>query len=417
GKKLHRQEQHRGGAAGRSGARPRTRPQLQPVPDGGEHLVRRLPAHAGALEPVPEQDREARAVPAHLYGRLGRHIGRHGGVPQLRGPPRHPLPPRLRRGRLLPRVPVLPELLVHARGARPAHDGAVHGVPHLGRLLRAHLGRHHGQHGRRPRAGRVAVAVPHRGRRDGRRGVRGVLCAAQLPAHDVVARRRGDGARRLAAAGGHWRGRLDGQRRADVLARLQDGAGGCQDVDPARPGLQHRRVGLHHQLLPHRRPDAGVQPGRLAAPHVPAVRPLRDHDVPQRVARRPHGRAVPAHRAAALRGHGGLHPRGGDAHHGAAVRVDDAHGAGHLHGVHDGARVDQQLAAAAAGQAGGGAGVHQRGQQLQQHLRELPVPKERRAAVHGGLRAQLRRVLRGRLRGDGAADGAGPVEPQAGEGR
>ncbi|KDN63251.1 putative pantothenate transporter liz1 [Colletotrichum sublineola] len=70
-------EQHRGRTPGRPGTRSQAGPGIQSVSDGGEHLVRRLPAHAGALEPAPQQDREARAVPAHLYGRLGRHLRRN----------------------------------------------------------------------------------------------------------------------------------------------------------------------------------------------------------------------------------------------------------------------------------------------------------------------------------------------------
>lgn len=79
-------------------------------------------------------------------------------------------------------------------------------------------------------------------------------------------------------------------------------------------------------------------------------------------------------------------------------------------------RMDQQHDPAPARQARRSSGLHQRRQQLQQHLRLVPVSQERRPALHGGHGGQLRDGICGGVRGDGDACRAGEAEPQAGEG-
>lgn len=60
------------------------------------------------------------------------------------------------------------------------------------------------------------------------------------------------------------------------------------------------------------------------------------------------------------------------------------------------------------------AGLHQRRQQLQQHLRVLPVPQERGPALHGRHDRQLRHRVHRRVRRDPHARRPGAAEQEAG---
>lgn len=88
-------------------------------------------------------------------------------------------------------------------------------------------------------------------------------------------------------------------------------------------------------------------------------------------------------------------------------------GPSRLHGLCRRAGLDQQHASPATGQAGRGARFHQRRQQLQQHLCQLHVSQERRAAVRGRVCGQLLHVIHRHLRGDGAEIHAGAAQQEA----
>lgn len=237
---------------------------------------------------------------------------------------------------------LLSQLLVHAQGARRPHHVPVRRLAHLGCLFGPHLGRHHGQPGRRPRPASVAMAFPDRGRHHGRGGHCRRLCAAQLSADDAVADGAGGGHGGLATGARHWRGRLGHQRRADILPGLHGRGQGRQDVGfgkstrttatrvsfwisrltgrrQARHPVWQCLCGFHYQLLSQCCRDTQILQGQDAAPHRAAVCAGRLDHASQRVARRQDGREILARIPTALSCHGNVHHCGMHNQRGGAI--------------------------------------------------------------------------------------------------
>lgn len=182
------------------------------------------------------------------------------------------------------------------------------------------------------------------------------------------------------------------------------------------PAILLRGQRLRDQLLPDRGLHAGVQQRQLAPADGAAVRALRAHLVRQRLARRQDGRALLARHLAPGHQHGRQHHR---RHHhlpGAPLPEHDAHGPGRLHGLRRRPRLDQQHPAPPARQARRGAGLYQRREQHELHLRLLHVSQLGRAALHCRHVGQLYHVLYRHLRRHGAAFHARPAEQEAGQG-
>ena len=86
----------------------------------------------GPLKSPAQQNRQTRRLPPHSNGHLGRHFRLHRRSDLLRRHDRHPVLSRIRGGRLLPRLPVLPLLLVYKERAGFEDCAAVCGQFDLG---------------------------------------------------------------------------------------------------------------------------------------------------------------------------------------------------------------------------------------------------------------------------------------------
>ena len=114
---------------------------------------------------------------------------------------------------------------------------------------------------------------------------------------------------------------------------------------PDGPSLLFRSLRHRYQSLPHRRRDSRILRCRLPTSHSPALRPGSHDHVPERLARRPHGRTLfPHHHPPLLLRHR-FYNRCHYYSRGAAVFRNDADARRRVHRVRGCTSLDQQYAA------------------------------------------------------------------------
>lgn len=108
----------------------------------------------------PQQIRQTIHLPPHMHDHMGYHFRLDRRRREFRRPSRRAFCPRVCRGCLLPRVPILFVLLVHKTRIALACLALVLGFVALGRIRRTDSCGYRGWNGGRGRVGGVAVAFP-----------------------------------------------------------------------------------------------------------------------------------------------------------------------------------------------------------------------------------------------------------------
>lgn len=90
--------------------------------------VRWLHSNASSIQSDPEQNRETSAFPPHLHDYMGSHFRRDRRLPKFRRSLGLPILPWIHRSGLLPRMFVLPIVLVHKERAWLPHGSLVFGI-------------------------------------------------------------------------------------------------------------------------------------------------------------------------------------------------------------------------------------------------------------------------------------------------